>query len=48
LWSAFRLKDASMKGATSGDCWQAGKSVATITSVEPVGEIVRGFGAALD
>jgi len=47
LRSAFRLKDASMKGATSADCWQAGKSVATITSVEPAGEIVRRFAAAL-
>ncbi|MCM3877071.1 MAG: nitronate monooxygenase [Thermoanaerobaculia bacterium] len=48
LRSAFRLKDASMKGATSADCWQAGKSVATITSVEAAGEIVRSFGSALD
>jgi nitronate monooxygenase len=47
LRSAFRLKDASMKGATSADCWQAGKSVATIASVEPAGEIVRNFAAAL-
>ncbi len=46
--SAFRLKDASMKGATSADCWQAGKSVATITSVEPAAAIVRRFAAALD
>lgn len=45
--SAFRLKDASMKGATSADCWQAGKSVATIDSIEPAGEIVRRFAAAL-
>ncbi len=47
LRSAFRLRGASMKGATSADCWQAGKSVATITSVEPAGEIVRRFAAAL-
>ncbi len=47
LRSAFRLRGASMKGATSADCWQAGKSVATITSVEPAGEIVRSFAAAL-
>lgn len=47
LRSAFRLKGASVKGATSADCWQAGKSVATITSVEPAGEIVRTFAAAL-
>jgi nitronate monooxygenase len=48
LRSAFRLRGASVKGATSADCWQAGKSVATITSVEPAGEIVRSFAAALD
>jgi nitronate monooxygenase len=47
LRSAFRLRGASVKGATSADCWQAGKSVATITSVEPAGEIVRKFAAAL-
>ena len=47
LTSFYRLKGASMKGATSADCWQAGKSVATITSVEPAGEIVRSFAAAL-
>jgi nitronate monooxygenase len=47
LTSVYRLKGASMKGATSADCWQAGKSVATITSVQPAGEIVRSFAAAL-
>ena len=47
LRSAFRLRGASVKGATSADCWQAGKSVATITSVEPAGEIVGTFAAAL-
>ena len=47
LASAYRLKGASMKGATSADCWQAGKSVATITSVQPAGEIVRSFAAAI-
>jgi nitronate monooxygenase len=47
LTSFYRLKGASMKGATSADCWQAGKSVATITSVQPAGEIVRTFAAAL-
>lgn len=48
LTSFYRLKGASMKGATSADCWQAGKSVATISSVQPAGEIVRSFAAALD
>jgi len=47
LASFYRLKGASMKGATSADCWQAGKSVATITSVQSAGEIVRSFAAAL-
>jgi nitronate monooxygenase len=47
LTSFYRLKGASMKGATSADCWQAGKSVATITAVQPAGEIVRSFAAAL-
>jgi nitronate monooxygenase len=47
LRSAFRLRGASVKGATSADCWQAGKSVATIASVRPAGEIVRSFAAAL-
>ena len=46
LTSFYRLKGASMRGATSADCWQAGKSVETITSVEPAGEIVRRFAAA--
>ncbi|HQR45709.1 MAG TPA: nitronate monooxygenase [Thermoanaerobaculia bacterium] len=44
--SAFQLKSASMKGASSKDFWQAGKSVATIRSVEPAGAIVRRFAAA--
>ena len=47
MHSMFRLRSASVKGATSADCWQAGKSVATITSVKPAGEIVREFAAAL-
>jgi nitronate monooxygenase len=47
LRSAFRLRGASMKGATSADCWQAGKSVATITSVKQAGAIVREFAQAL-
>ncbi len=47
LRSVFRLRGASVKGATSADCWQAGKSVGTITSVESAGEIVRSFASAL-
>ena len=44
--SAFQLRNASMKGASSKDFWQAGKSVATIRSVEPAAAIVRRFAAA--
>jgi len=44
--SAFQLKNASMKGASSKDFWQAGKSVATIHDVEPAAAIVRRFAAA--
>ncbi len=46
LRSAIQLKNASMKGASSKDFWQAGKSVATIRSVEPAGAIVRRFAEA--
>ena len=46
LRSAVQLKKASMKGASSKDFWQAGKSVATIRSVEPAAAIVKRFAAA--
>lgn len=43
---AFRqLKHASLRPGAEA-YWQAGKSVATITSVEPAGEIVRRFAEA--
>lgn len=49
LRSAWQLKRASLAGgaraATSKDYWQAGKSVAGITSIEPAGAIVRRFAA---
>jgi nitronate monooxygenase len=45
--SAFQLKNASMRGASSKDFWQAGKSVATIHTVEPAAAIVRRFAAAI-
>jgi nitronate monooxygenase len=45
--SAVQLKNASMKGASSKDFWQAGKSVATIRSVEPAAAIVKRFAAAI-
>lgn len=50
LRSAWQLKRASLKGGarepTSKDYWQAGKSVAGITGVEPAGAIVRRFARA--
>lgn len=46
LRSAVQLKNASMRGAASKDFWQAGKSVATIRSIEPASAIVRRFAAA--
>jgi nitronate monooxygenase len=48
LRSLWQLKRASLDtspGAT--EYWQAGKSVAGITAIEPAGEIVRRFAAAL-
>ena len=51
LRSAWQLKRASLKGGagekTSKDYWQAGKSVAGIHRIEPAGEIVRRFAAAV-
>jgi len=44
--SAWQLKEASLRGASSREFWQAGKSVATIRSVERAGEIVRRFARA--
>ena len=44
--SVMQLKRASLRGASSADFWQAGKSVAAIHSVEPAGTIVRRFAAA--
>ncbi len=46
LRSALRLRRASLRGATSKDTWQAGRSVAGITSIEPAAEIVRRCDAA--
>lgn len=44
--SVMQLKRASLRGASSADFWQAGKSVAAIHAVEPAGSIVRRFAAA--
>jgi nitronate monooxygenase len=48
LQSIWRLKRASLRGGvtSSRDYWQAGKSVATIRSIEPAGALVRRFAAA--
>lgn len=48
LRSLWQLKRANRVDSTSKDYWQAGKSVAGIHSIEPAGDIVRRFAAALD
>jgi NAD(P)H-dependent flavin oxidoreductase YrpB (nitropropane dioxygenase family) len=42
-----RLKRSLLRESTAEDYWQAGKSVAGIHAVEPAGEVVRRFAAAL-
>jgi nitronate monooxygenase len=44
--SALALRRASLRGASSSDYWQAGRSVAGIDSIEPAGAIVRRCAAA--
>jgi nitronate monooxygenase len=44
--SAYRLKRAAL-GRSEEDYWQAGKSVGAIHAIEPAGEIIRRFAAAL-
>ncbi len=46
LRSLWQLRRASLDESGEKDYWQAGKSVATIDSIEPAGEIVRRFAAA--
>lgn len=46
LRSIRQLRRASLDESGEKDYWQAGKSVATIDSIEPAGEIVRRFAAA--
>jgi nitronate monooxygenase len=46
LKSIWQLKRASLDESGDKDYWQAGKSVASIGSIEPAGEIVRRFAAA--
>ncbi len=45
--SIIQLKRASLKGMSYRDYFQAGKSVSGIDTVEPAGDIVRRFAAAL-
>jgi nitronate monooxygenase len=47
LQSMWKLRRSSLKGMSYQDYFQAGKSVQGIEGVEPAGEIVRKFGAAL-
>lgn len=45
--SMWQLRRSSLRGASYADYFQAGKSVAGIEAVQPAGEIVRTFAAAL-
>lgn len=47
LRAAFQLKRASLDESGQEDFWQAGKSVASIHSVESVAQVVQRFKAAL-
>ena len=47
LRSLWQLKRANLKGVGYRDYFQAGRSVETIDAIEPAGEIVRRFAAAL-
>ena len=47
LTSLRRLKKSSLTSSGANEYWQAGKSVAGIQGVKPVGEIIREFAAAL-
>ncbi len=46
LRSALQLKRASLDETGTKDYWQAGKSVRSISAIEPAGEIVRRFAKA--
>jgi nitronate monooxygenase len=48
LNSVRRLKRSLLTGDAATEYWQAGKSVAGIHGIKPVGEIVREFAAGLD
>jgi nitronate monooxygenase len=46
LMAAWKLKEASLKGGSYLDYFQAGRSVAGIKEVEPAGDVVRAFARA--
>lgn len=46
--SVWQLRRSSLKGSSYADYFQAGKSVGGIEAIEPAGEIVHRFAAALD
>jgi nitronate monooxygenase len=48
LQSIWKLKHASLKGSGYMDYFQAGKSVDGILEIQPAGEIVAEFAAALE
>lgn len=48
LKALWQLKRASLDESGDKDYWQAGKSVAGVERIEPAGEIVRRFAAAVD
>lgn len=48
LKSLWQLKRSSLDETASRDYWQAGKSAGGITAIEPAGEVVKRFAAALD
>jgi nitronate monooxygenase len=46
LKSLWQLKRSSLDESAAKDYWQAGKSVGSITSIEPAGAIVKRFAEA--
>ena len=46
--SVWQLRQASLRGTSYRDYFQAGKSVGGIAAIEPAGDVVRRFAAALD
>lgn len=46
LMAVRKFRNATLKGGSSRDYWQAGKSVEGIHAIEPAGDIVRRFATA--